>query len=165
MPGLLKLLYEQLSYHKILPFVCNLSIEISLRRAILVKYVLGLFGRTHLNFAIAAEPSRQKPVKPRACAIIQKKFMSDHKVFCAKLKQELPGLPEPPFDGDLGKKIYEHVSQQAWGQWMEHCKMLLNEYRLNPARKQDQEVIVKQMEQFFFGEGAARPAEYVPPTH
>src|SRR5208282_2959159 len=60
-------------------------------------------------------------------------------------------------------KIYENVSQQAWGQWMEHCKMLLNEYRLNPARKQDQEVIVKQMEQFFFGEGSARPAEYVPP--
>jgi Fe-S cluster biosynthesis and repair protein YggX len=48
---------------------------------------------------------------------------------------------------------------------MEHCKMLLNEYRLNPARKQDQEVIVKQMEQFFFGEGAERPAEYVPPAH
>ena len=43
--------------------------------------------------------------------------MSDHKVFCAKLKQELPGLPEPPFDSDLGKKIYENVSQQAWGQW------------------------------------------------
>jgi Fe-S cluster biosynthesis and repair protein YggX len=91
--------------------------------------------------------------------------MSDHTVFCAKLKQQLPGLSEPPFDSDLGKKIYEQVSQQAWGQWMEHCKMLLNEYRLNPARKQDQEVIVKQMEQFFFGEGAARPAEYVPPTH
>ena len=91
--------------------------------------------------------------------------MSDHKVFCAKLKQELPGLPETPFDSDLGKKIYEQISQQAWGQWMEHCKMLLNEYRLNPARKEDQEVIVKQMEQFFFGEGSARPAEYVPPTH
>ena len=91
--------------------------------------------------------------------------MADYKVFCAKLKQELPGLPEPPFDSELGKKIYDNVSQQAWGQWMEHCKMLLNEYRLNPARKQDQEVIVKQMEQFFFGEGAARPAEYVPPSH
>jgi Fe-S cluster biosynthesis and repair protein YggX len=62
--------------------------------------------------------------------------MSDHKVFCAKLKQELPGLPEPPFDSELGKKIYDNVSQQAWGQWMEHCKMLLNEYRLNPARRQ-----------------------------
>ena len=91
--------------------------------------------------------------------------MSEHTVFCAKLKQELRGLDEPPFDSELGQKIYNQVSLQAWNQWMEYCKMLLNEYRLNPARKQDQEVIVKQMEQFFFGEGAARPAEYVPPTH
>jgi Fe-S cluster biosynthesis and repair protein YggX len=91
--------------------------------------------------------------------------MSEHKVFCAKLKQELPGLPEPPFDSELGQKIYNQISQQAWSQWTEYCKMLLNEYRLNPARKQDQEVIVKQMEQFFFGESAAPPAQYVPPTH
>jgi Fe-S cluster biosynthesis and repair protein YggX len=91
--------------------------------------------------------------------------MSERTVLCAKLKQQLPGLQEPPFDSPLGQKIYEQISQQAWNQWMEFCKMLLNEYRLNPARKQDQEVIVKQMEQFFFGEGAAPPAEYVPPTH
>jgi Fe-S cluster biosynthesis and repair protein YggX len=91
--------------------------------------------------------------------------MSERTVLCAKLKQQLPGLEEPPFDSPLGQKIYEQISQQAWNQWMEFCKMLLNEYRLNPARKQDQEVIVKQMEQFFFGEGAAPPAEYVPPTH
>jgi Fe-S cluster biosynthesis and repair protein YggX len=122
--------------------------------------------RPHPKFHLHDKTSRQPPVKPRRlCDNLGRKFMSDHKVFCAKLKQELPGLPEPPFDSDLGKKIYENVSQQAWGQWMEHCKMLLNEYRLNPARKQDQEVIVKQMEQFFFGEGSARPAEYVPPTH
>jgi len=85
-------------------------------------------------------------------------------VNCAKLHKELPGLDEPPFDTELGRKIYENVSQQAWNQWMELCKMILNEYRLNPARKEDQEVIVKQMEQFFFGEGAQVPAEYVPPT-
>ncbi len=89
--------------------------------------------------------------------------MSDYKVFCAKLKQELPGLPEPPFDSELGQKIYQQISQKAWDQWMEYCKMLLNEYRLNPARKQDQEVIVRQMEQFLFGEGAKPPEQYVPP--
>ena len=111
------------------------------------------------NFGAVTESGRH------ACAIISEEFMSDYKVFCAKLKQELPGLPEPPFDSELGKKIYENVSQQAWGQWMEHCKMLLNEYRLNPARKQDQDVIVQHMDQFFFGEGSARPAEYVPPKH
>jgi Fe-S cluster biosynthesis and repair protein YggX len=118
------------------------------------------------NFFSHPHPPVKGPLKgERLCDNRERKSMSDHKVFCAKLKQELPGLPEPPFDSDLGKKIYDNVSQQAWGQWMEHCKMLLNEYRLNPARKQDQEVIVKQMEQFFFGEGSARPAEYVPPAH
>ena len=91
--------------------------------------------------------------------------MPERTVFCVKLQQQLPGLSEPPFDSPLGQKIYEQVSQQAWNQWMEFCKMLLNEYRLNPARKQDQEVIVKQMEQFFFGEGAKPPEEYVPQGH
>ncbi len=89
--------------------------------------------------------------------------MVERKVFCIKLQKELPGLDEPPFDTELGKKIYENVSQDAWNMWMEHCKMLLNEYRLNPAHKEDQAAIVKQMEQFFFGEGAALPKEYVPP--
>jgi Fe-S cluster biosynthesis and repair protein YggX len=90
--------------------------------------------------------------------------MPEHRVFCVKLKKDLPGLDEAPFDTELGKRVYENVSQQAWGQWMEFCKMLLNEYRLNPARREDQEAIVKQMEQFFFGEGAALPKEYVPPA-
>ena len=88
--------------------------------------------------------------------------MPEHKVFCVKLKKELPGLDEPPFDSPLGQKVYDNVSQEAWTGWTEFCKMLLNEYRLNPARREDQEVIVKQMEQYFFGEGAAPPKEYVP---
>lgn len=89
--------------------------------------------------------------------------MLEHKVFCVKLKRELLGLDEPPFDSELGHKVYDNVSQEAWRMWVEHCKMLLNEYRLNPARREDQEVIVKQMEQYFFGEGSAAPAEYVAP--
>jgi Fe-S cluster biosynthesis and repair protein YggX len=88
-----------------------------------------------------------------------------HQVFCVKLKQELPGLDEPPFDTELGQKIYQNVSQQAWAQWGDFCKMLLNEYRLNPSRREDQDVIVRHMEQYFFGEGSAPPKEYVPPTH
>jgi len=87
-----------------------------------------------------------------------------HMVNCVKLKKELPGLDEPPFDNDLGRKVYDSVSQQAWAMWVEHCKMLLNEYRLNPARREDQEVIVKQLEQYFFGEGSQLPTEYVAPT-
>ena len=89
--------------------------------------------------------------------------MPEHMVNCVKLHQLLPGLDEPPFDNELGQKIYDNVSREAWAQWGEFCKMVLNEYRLNPARKQDQEVIVRHMEQFLFGE-AEPPKEYVPPT-
>jgi Fe-S cluster biosynthesis and repair protein YggX len=89
--------------------------------------------------------------------------MAEHMVLCAKLHKELPGLDEPPFDTELGKKVYDNVSQQAWGMWIEYCKILLNEYRLNPSRREDQEAIVKQMEQFFFGEGSVMPKEYVAP--
>ena len=90
--------------------------------------------------------------------------MAEHKVFCVKLQQELPGLDEPPFDTELGKKVYDHVSRQAWGMWMEHGKILLNESRRNPARKQDHAASVQQLDQYFFGPGAAPPKEYVPPT-
>jgi len=90
--------------------------------------------------------------------------MAERMVYCVKLHKELPGLDEPPFDNDLGKKVYDNVSRQAWGMWMDFCKMLLNEYRLNPARREDQQAILQQMEQFFFGEGAAPPPEYVPPA-
>ena len=85
------------------------------------------------------------------------------KVFCAKFQKEMPGLDEPPFDSELGQRIYENVSAEAWKMWGEYCKMVLNEYRLNPANRADQEVIVKHMEQYFFGEGAALPPDYVPP--
>ena len=90
--------------------------------------------------------------------------MAEHKVQCVKLHQELPGLDEPPFDSELGKRVYDNVSAQGWNMWMEHCKMLLNEYRLNPAQKEAQQFLVAQMEQFFFGEGSTLPKEYVPPA-
>ncbi len=85
------------------------------------------------------------------------------KVFCVKLKKELPGLDEPPFDSPLGQRVYEEVSQEGWRQWGEYCKMVLNEYRLNPANKADQEIILKHLEQYFFGEAVAPPPEYVAP--
>ena len=85
------------------------------------------------------------------------------KVFCVKFQREMPGLDEPPFDSELGRRIYESVSEEAWKMWGEHCKMILNEYRLNPANRQDQEILVKHLEDFFFGQGAALPPGYVPP--
>jgi Fe-S cluster biosynthesis and repair protein YggX len=86
------------------------------------------------------------------------------KVFCVKLQRELEGLDEIPFEGHpLGQKIFDNVSKQAWKMWVEHMKMLMNEYRLNLGTQEAQEFIVKQMDDYFFGEGAALPAGYVPP--
>lgn len=88
-----------------------------------------------------------------------------HTVFCSRYKQEMEGLDEPPFDSDFGHKVYNNVSKKSWQEWIERQKMLLNEYRLQPWTPQAQEFLVEQMDQFFFGEGAALPKEYVPPTH
>ena len=94
---------------------------------------------------------------------IEEQNKSGRMVFCVKFQREMPGLDEPPFDTELGQRIYENVSQEAWKMWGEYCKMVLNEYRLNPANPKDQEVLVKHLEEFFFGEGAALPPNYVPP--
>jgi Fe-S cluster biosynthesis and repair protein YggX len=83
-------------------------------------------------------------------------------VFCAKLQKELPALDETPWPGELGKRIYDNVSAQAWKMWEDRMKMILNEYRLSPWQKEAQEIVQKQMEDFFFGEGAALPPGYVP---
>jgi Fe-S cluster biosynthesis and repair protein YggX len=84
-------------------------------------------------------------------------------VNCVKFGKELPGLDRIPWKGDLGKRVFESVSKEAWKLWIEHSKMLMNEYRLNPLDPQSQKIMEEQMEQFFFGEGAKLPAEYVPP--
>ena len=84
-------------------------------------------------------------------------------VYCVKLKKEMPGLDEPPFDNELGQRIYENVSKDAWKMWVEQMKMIMNEYRLNLASPDAQKFLMDQMEQYFFGEGAALPAGYVPP--
>ena len=88
--------------------------------------------------------------------------MAQRMVRCVLLKKELPGLEEPPWPGELGKRIYENVSQEAWTLWEDHMRMLINEYRLNLANQQAQEVIGEQMEAFFFGQDAGLPPGYSP---
>jgi len=83
-------------------------------------------------------------------------------VMCTKFQKELPGLETLPWPGELGQRIFENVSVQAWKLWEERMKMILNEYRLMPWQKEAQELIGKHMEDFFFGEGAALPPGYVP---
>jgi Fe-S cluster biosynthesis and repair protein YggX len=84
-------------------------------------------------------------------------------VTCVKLGKELEGLDAPPWPGDLGKRIYEHVSKDAWAMWEERMRMILNEYRLLPFQKEAQDLMAKAMEEFFFGAGGQLPADYTPP--
>jgi Fe-S cluster biosynthesis and repair protein YggX len=84
-------------------------------------------------------------------------------VFCVKFQREMPGLDEAPFDNEMGQRVYENVSKQAWKMWLEQMKMIMNEYRLNLGTAEAQEFLLKQMDQYFFGEGAALPPGYVPP--
>ena len=90
-------------------------------------------------------------------------IMAERMIKCVKFQRELPGLDEPPFGNDLGKRIYENVSQDAWKLWIEHLKMIVNEYRLNLVDREAQRIVQQQMEEYFFGEGAALPPGYVPP--
>ena len=87
-----------------------------------------------------------------------------HMVRCVKYGREMEGLEEPPFDNELGQRIYENVSKQAWAEWGEHQKMLMNEYRLQPWKREAQEFLAQQLQAYFFGEGADLPKEYVPPS-
>ena len=85
-------------------------------------------------------------------------------VFRVKFQRDMPGLKEVPFEGHpLGQRIYDSVSLEAWKMWLEHMKMLMNEYRLNLGTAEAQQFLIEQMEQYFFGEGAALPPDYVPP--
>jgi Fe-S cluster biosynthesis and repair protein YggX len=86
-------------------------------------------------------------------------------VKCAKLGQELPGVIYRPFDNELGKRIYDNVSQDAWRLWIEQSKMMVNEYRIDLTSPQGQRMLLDKAEEFFFGGGAAEehPPEYVAP--
>src|SRR5439155_1253711 len=74
---------------------------------------------------------------------------SGRKVFCVKFQKELPGLDDQPWPGELGQRIFENVSVDAWKLWEERMKMILNEYRLMPWQKEAQELVAKHMEDFF----------------
>lgn len=84
-------------------------------------------------------------------------------VKCVKLGREAEGLDFPTYPGELGKRIFENVSKEAWRMWLNHQTMLMNEYRLNPLDPKARKFLEQEMEKFFFGEGSKPPEGYVPP--
>lgn len=84
-------------------------------------------------------------------------------VHCIKLGRDAEGLAFAPWPGELGKRIYAQVSREAWSGWLAHQTMLINENRLNPLDAKTRAFIAAEMEKYFFGDGSAAPAGYVPP--
>ena len=83
-------------------------------------------------------------------------------VHCVKLNKDLPGLMRQPIPGELGKKIYDNVSQQAWKMFLEYFRMIVNEYRLDLSDPATDAVFEKQVSEYFFGSGGKLPDEYTP---
>jgi Fe-S cluster biosynthesis and repair protein YggX len=84
-------------------------------------------------------------------------------VQCVLLGREAPGLDRQPYPGELGKRIYENVSKEAWARWVAHQTTLINEYRLTPIDPKARKFLESEMEKFFFGGGSSKPQEFVTP--
>ena len=83
-------------------------------------------------------------------------------IHCAKLKKEAEGFDKPPMPGELGQRIYQEISKEAWQLWLNHQTMLINEHRLSMIDPKARAFLFQEMEKFFFGSGSDKPAGYVP---
>lgn len=83
-------------------------------------------------------------------------------VFCVKTQREGEKLDRPPFPNELGQRILENVSKEGWQAWIAHSTMLINEFRIDLSSKQGTEFLLKQCEDFFFGEGGELPPDFKP---
>ncbi|HNP37613.1 MAG TPA: oxidative damage protection protein [Woeseiaceae bacterium] len=85
-------------------------------------------------------------------------------VKCVMLGKDAEGLDYAPYPGELGLRIYNNVSKEAWQRWLGHQTMLINENRLTPIEPEARKFLETEMEKFFFGAGSAAPKQYVPPA-
>jgi Fe-S cluster biosynthesis and repair protein YggX len=81
---------------------------------------------------------------------------------CVYLKKEAEGLERLTYPGDLGKRIFENVSKEAWGMWIKQQTILMNEYRLSPINPKDRKFLEEEMDKFFFGDGASAVDNFKP---
>ena len=80
-----------------------------------------------------------------------------------KLGREAEGLERPPYPGEIGQRIFENVSKEAWQKWLGHQTMLINEYRLVAFEPKARQFLVAEMEKYFFGSGSDKPQGFVNP--
>ena len=84
-------------------------------------------------------------------------------IFCQRQQQQSEGLAFVPWPGALGKRVFENIGKAAWAQWLAHQTMLINENRLSPLDPKHRAFLETEMEKFLFGDGAEKPAGYIPP--
>ena len=85
-------------------------------------------------------------------------------VMCRKYKKEMEGLAVPPLPGPKGQDLFENVSKQAWGEWMEHQTRIINEKQLNMMDMGARTYLAEQMNKFFSGEEVDQAEGYIPPS-
>jgi Fe-S cluster biosynthesis and repair protein YggX len=83
-------------------------------------------------------------------------------VHCVKFNKEMEGLEKPPLKGPVGQRVFDTVSKEAWHLWLEHSKMLVNEYRIDLISPAGQKMWMDELEKYFFGEGSQLPPDYNP---
>jgi len=83
-------------------------------------------------------------------------------VNCIKLGKEAEGLDMPTYPGELGQKIFDGISKEAWQSWVNHQTMLMNEYRLSPINPKDRKFLEEEMEKFLLGDGPSAVDNFVP---
>ncbi|NNM58584.1 MAG: oxidative damage protection protein [Legionellales bacterium] len=85
-------------------------------------------------------------------------------IYCQKLNKTGEGLDRQPYPGELGKRVYENISKEAWAMWLAHQTTLINEYRLSMAESKDRQLLVKEMEKFLFTNESIKPEGYTQKT-
>lgn len=99
-----------------------------------------------------------------AVNLIQKESSMSRLVNCEYLKKEAPGLDFQLYPGDVGKRIFDNISKEAFSIWQKKQTMLINENKLNMMEANDRKYLEEKMVAFLF-EGIEPTIEgYVPPT-
>jgi Fe-S cluster biosynthesis and repair protein YggX len=84
------------------------------------------------------------------------------RIFCQKHQIETDGLAFAPWPGELGQRVFAHIGQAAWTEWLAHQTMLINENRLSPLDPKHRAYLQTEMEKFLFEGGAEKPEGYTP---
>jgi Fe-S cluster biosynthesis and repair protein YggX len=86
-------------------------------------------------------------------------------VFCQRLKKEAPGMAFQLIPGELGKRIFDHISQEAWNEWQKKQTMLINEKKLSMMNQEHRSYLQEEMEKYLFDDGHVHIEGYVAPDH